>query len=55
MITFSPSSRVARKQPARSSSAPEPITDERREHLEVERAFVMRGLKELLKNTEGMC
>ena len=54
MLTFSPSSRVARTKPARACGAPEPITDDRREHLEVERAFVMRGLRELVENTEGM-
>ena len=29
-------------------------TDERREHLAIERAFVLRGLRELVENTEGM-
>lgn len=54
MLTFSPSSRVARTKPARADQTPAPITNDRREHLEVERAFVMRGLRELVKNTEGM-
>ena len=39
---------------ARANTAPDDDrhdTDERREHLAIERAFVLRGLRELVENT----
>ena len=42
---------------AHASATPEAAStnhDDRREHLAIERAFVLRGLRELVENTEGM-